>query len=53
MFLYFACIAFICGCSFCILSADFWLVMRSGSKAMLMMTVRMMIDHPQLWTMWW
>ena len=44
-FLYFSWIAFICGCSFCIFSADFMLVMRSGSSARLMMTVRMMIDH--------
>ena len=40
--------AFICGCSFCIFSADFMLVMRSGNSARLMMTVRMMIDTPQL-----
>ena len=46
-FLYLSWMAFICGCSFCIFSAERMLVMRRGSSATLMMTVRMMIDMPQ------
>ena len=50
-FLYFSWMAFICGCSFCIFSADFMLVMRSGSSARLMTIVRMMMATPQLLAM--
>ena len=50
-FLYFSWIAFICGCSFCIFSADFMLVMRSGNSARLMTTVRRMMATPQLCAM--
>jgi hypothetical protein len=50
-FLYFSWMAFICGCSFCIFSAERMLVMRNGNSARLMMTVRMMIESPQLGAM--
>src|SRR6266849_2406531 len=42
--------ALICGAAFCILSADFICVMRSGSMASVMMKVWSTIAQPQLWT---
>ncbi len=46
--LYFSLMPLTCGVSFCIFNADFMLVRRSGKSTTLMMTVRMMMDMPQL-----